>query len=70
MRCAAIAISRLNKAQSTTTPNPDPKKNKQVPQFIIGIDPTARVAITTPTRKAATNLAKEVARQLGVRQYA
>jgi hypothetical protein len=35
--------------------------------MIIGSDPRARVAITTPTRKAATNLAKEVARQLGVR---
>ncbi|EWM20730.1 atp-dependent rna helicase a [Nannochloropsis gaditana] len=40
-------------------------KSTQVPKFIIQADPLARLAITTPTRKAATNLAKEVARQLG-----
>lgn len=39
-----------------------------VPQFIVKADPLARVAVTTPTRKAATNLAREVARQMQVSQ--
>jgi HrpA-like RNA helicase len=43
-------------------------KSTQVPRMLLEADPAARIVITTPTRKAAVNLARTVAAQLGVKQ--